>query len=657
MEAKSKVDKSTYWAAAQIEEIADAVMDKYNEWKQYGHRSGYFNRMLSSYRAYYGLDSNGTLHVQRNDRDIAEIKVAHLKSLIKRLHIMITENKLAFQPRAHNSDSKSQIESDLARGIVEYYGDEKNLNGILSQAVLGALVQLEKWVYCPWSLSEGYELTVDGEAIVKSGDQVFELLDAFDVGRAISGAKSPWITIRKRVNKWDEAAMHPEFADVIIAADAAPDDYDLPIAQDSIRGVELVDEDACWKYIFLHSRTPSMPKGRQVEIIGDQVLSDSELRYAELPAFRLTAGDVLSTIFADSPIIDLVPLQEALDAISSSTLTNNLNNANQLIWSADPNLTTRRMGDGQTLVTSASPPQALNLTGSAAENVNLIQSLVQNMQLLSGVNDVARGNPGDSLKSGTSLAVVLAQAIQYVSDLQKNYARLAGDVASMLIANIQRFATEDMTAYIVGASRKGEVKTFKAHDVMNIKRIAVDLGNPLVQSFAGRNELVAQWQQYGLMKDPKAIINFLRTGQLDSETENPFSDSIRARECCEMLRQGQVPLALLTDNHAELIVAAKGIMSGEEARTNPAVVNAFTAFVQQHIDLMRQVPPDLAAVLSGQPLPQPVQPGQPPNPTLPTVDGARMPNTPPGTPPQVQANYQQALNGARQAQPQNDEVA
>jgi hypothetical protein len=64
-----------------------------------------------------------------------------------------------------------------------------------------------------------------------------------------------------------------------------------------------------------------------------------------------------------------------------------------------------------------------------------------------------------------------------------------------------------------------------------------------------------------------------------------------------------------------------------------------------HIDEMRSVPPDLAAVLTGQPLPPPVQPvNNVPNQPNPTVDGARMPSMPSGTPPQVQENYDQALN-------------
>jgi hypothetical protein len=634
-----------YWAAKPVAEIAAEIESKFNDYKKWGSTTDYFDRIVTSFDAFYGFNSNGTLRVSRNSDDVAEIKVNHYKSLIRRLHILVTENKLAFQPRAKNSDSKSQVESDLARGITEYYADEKGMNDIFSHAVLGALIMLEQYVHAPWDFAEGYELTADGQQTVKSGDQKFEVFSALDVAKATTTPTSPWYIIRKKVNKYDEAALHPDFANEILSCSCDVDQYDM-----SRRGIQSqqdqlgADEDMCWKYMLYHARTPALPEGRQVEVIASQVLADSPLKYKKVPVFRLSAGDVLGTGFGDSPGVDLLPLQQALDAIFSGTVTNALNNSVQLIFCQDPNLVTRKLSDGQTLVTASSPPVGLNLTGNNNENHKLIDVLMQHQQLLSGVNDVARGNPSASLKSGTSLAVILAQAIQYVSDLQKGYARLAGDVATCLIANIQTFASEEMTAFIVGASRKGQVKKFKRNDVMDIERVSVDLGNPLTQSFAGRNEMAELWTSKGILKDPKQIISFQRTGEIDSATENPFSDSLLIRDENEQIRKGINPAVLITDNHAEHIIEHKAIMSSVE-RDDPTILEAWTAHVQEHLDMIPQVPPALAAVLSGQPLPPPQGAAPDPNGApLPTVDGARMPNVPPEAPAQTQAAYQQALN-------------
>ncbi len=637
-----------YWASLPIEEIASEIEAKFDDYKKWGTETGYFDRISTAFRAFYGMDSEGTLRVVRNKDDVAEMNVNHYKSLVKRLHILVTENKLAFQPRAKNSDEKSQIESDLAKGICEYYADEKGLHGTLSDAVLGALIMLEQWVHCPWDLAEGYELTADGQQTIKSGDQLFQIFDPFDVAKQTSIGKSPWHIVRMKVNKYDEAALNPNFADEIIASGVDADINNLARSQLQVNTV--ADEDMTYKFILYHARTPSMPDGRHTEIIAGQVLSDKKLKYDKVPLFRITAGDVLGTAFGDSPAVDLLPLHQALNALFSGTVTNNLNNCVQMIYSSDPNLVTRKLENGQTLVTAAAPPSSLNLTGSSAENYKMIDLLVQHQQLLSGVNDVARGNPGANVKTTGGQTLMIAQAIQYVTALQKNYSRLAGDVGSCLINNIQKFATEEMTAYIVGASRRGQVKKFKAKDLMNVERITVDLGNPLTQSFSGRYEMAQSWQQAGIIKDPKQIVSFLRTGELDQTTENQFSDSLRSRACNEMIREGNVPLVLITDNHGELIVGAKAIMSSEEARMNPSVMVAYETFVNECLKWMRLVPPDLQAILSGQPLP-PNQPAPGPQaPGNPQIAGNNMPNVPNGAPPSVAANFQQAIDAVPEQQ-------
>lgn len=632
-----------YWPAAPLEEIASKIEEAFENHQKWLSSTGYGDRISTAYRAYYGFDKEGSLRITRDSDEVARIRVNHYRSLVRRLLILVTEAKLSWETRSKSTDSKSQIQADLGRGVVEYFGDSRNMNGILSDAVERSLIQLSSWVWCPWDATLGYELSVENGQIIRSGDQKFEVLGPFDVAHSTSRKESPWYVIRTKVGKHDEAVLHPEFADEILGASL---DYDTSDPRYTDQGMSQDESDeCCWKYTLYHSRTPAMPEGRLVEVIAGQVLSDRKLGYDKIPLFQITAGDVIGTCFGDSPAIDLLPLQEAIDALFSGTVTNNLNNATQLIYSQDPNLTTRRLADGQILVSATNPPQALNLTGSSAENYKMLDLLTSSMGLLSGVNDVARGNPSASLKSGTSLAIIMAQAISFCSNLQKSYARLAGDVGTQLIENLRMFGTEEMTAYITGVSRKGQIKKFRAKDLMDIERVTVDLGSPLTQTMAGRAEMVQAWTQQGILKDPAQIVTFLRTGQIESVTEDTFGDSILIREENEMIRAGKTPIVLLTDLHSTHILGHREITSSPEVREDPIVLAAWTAHIQSHIDEMRNVPPDLAAVLSGQALPPPpsAMPTGSGNEPLPTVDGARMPNVPPGTPPQVAENYDQAL--------------
>lgn len=641
-----------YWAACPIDQIAGKIKEKFENYRKWMETTGYADRIKTAYQRFYSMDTQGNLRIKRDENDIARIDVNHYKSFLKRMHIMATEAKLAYQPRANNSDTKSQIQSDIGRGACDYYGEEKNMNGVLSRSVLGKIIMLEMIIHCPWDLVEGRELTVDGAEIVRTGDQKFELFSAFNAARSTATDDSPWWIIRVKVNKYDYAALHPEFADEILASRVERDELDMDFAKHREESLYIDDDDHTYKFILYHKRTPALEHGRWVEVCAGQVLRDGPLKYPRMPVVHDKAGDVLESVFADSPSIDLLGVQEAMNALFSGAITNGLNNALQLLYCQDPNLITRRLETGQILVSANSKPEPLNLNGSNGELVKLIDMLMAHGQLVSGVNDVARGNPSSNLKSGASLAVVLAQAIQYISDIQKGYARAAGEVASILIDNLRTFGPEELIGYVVGDTRQGHVKTFKRDDLMDIARVTVDLGNPLTQTFAGRYELSMDWAQRGIMKSPKQIEAFIRTGNIDQITEDDFSDEILIRGENEEIKRGKMPPVLLLDNHAEHILKHKAIFASPEARSNPGMVKAGLAHIRAHIAEMRNVPPDIAAIIAGQPLPPDPNVAAPlPNQGLPTIDGARMPPMPAGAPAGAQQNYQQALDAIPEEQP------
>lgn len=635
-----------YWALAPIDKIAAEVLAKYNDYKVWLRTSGYGLKIKLAYETFYGFNKLGSVQIERDFGMVDRISVNHYRSLIKRLHILVTENKLAFQPRAKNSDSKSLIEADLARGIVEYYGDEKHLNNIFSDAVLGSLIMFEQFIHCFWDQAEGYELSVDGDRVIKSGDACFQLYTPYDVARNTTLDKTNWYIIREKANKFDLAKLYPDFAEEIIneSLQKEQDMWDLNWIRTNYQtnNLRMIDDpDFVYKYHFYHARTPALEEGRHTIICANQVLYDGPLVYDKVPVFRLQAGAVLDSCFSDSPGVDLLPLQQGLDALFSALTTNAVNNAKQMVYCPDPNLSTIDLDNGQTLVTASAPPVGLNLSANAADSYKLVDMYVQHQQLLSGVNDSSRGNPQASLKSGNSIALMLAQAIQYVNDLQKSYAQVASDVATCLINNIQKFANEEMIAYITGTNRRGAIKKFTAQDIMNIERVTVDLGSPITQTMAGRHELVQQFLQYQIIKDPKQIVSFLRTGELDQTTDSLFSDAMLIKEENEQIKRGEKPICLILDNHQEHILEHKTIFSSPEARRDPTIADVGLAHIQEHIEFMRSMPPDLAAVITGQPLPPEALP--PPADQLPEIQGVNVPSLPPGTPPTVAQNYEQQL--------------
>ena len=155
----------------------------------------------------------------------------------------------------------------------------------------------------------------------------------------------------------------------------------------------------------------------------------------------------------------------------------------------------------------------------------------------------------------------------------------------------------------------------------------------------------------GVLKDPKLIIEFMRTGQVDSLTEDQFKDSILIRSENEMMLRGEAPMVMNTDNHPQHILEHKDIASDPEIRNNPQLMEILSQHLIDHLDANKNMDIDLAAVLGLQPLPSQQQQLQPP-PGKPNIPGndpnqvelpaeqgqlpeeARLPNVPKGTPAQ-----------------------
>lgn len=636
-----------YWASVPVERIADEIKDMFDNYLDFINATGYIDKIRASYQRYYNIDQDGAYRATKSaDGAVTRVTVNHYKNLLKRLHILVTQSKLSFVPRARNSDNKSQIEADLAKGILEYYSEEKGMDRVFSAAVETALVCLEAFIHCPWNLHKGYELTADENGnVIHTGDQDFEVYTAIDVARNIQQADSDFYIVKARRNKWDLAALHPEFRDAIVS-DAA---YQSTDDKYRLRPVEArYDADLVDVYYLYHRDTPALRDGRFTVVCNDQVLADGVLGYKRPPVFRLSAGDVIDTIQGDSPGVDLLSIQEVINALTSAVVTNNLNFAMQNVWSPDPNTSIKALAKGQNLVVSSVKPEALQLTQSSGETYKLLESLVQQQQLLSGINDTARGNPEGSIKAASGLALMLAQAIQFVSDLQKNYAQTASEVGTCIINNMQKFAKGEMLVVIGGASRKSYVRNFQAQEIQNVDRISVDMGNPLAQTLAGRNEMVQRWSDKGQIT-PIQEYEFLKSGQIDSIMEDAFKDAMLVREEDQKLKEGELVQALITDDHPFHIKEHRELLSDPDTRQDPQLVQLVLDHIQEHINLMKSMDPDLAAVLGIPPLPSQQMPPQmdpnmmgPPPEQMPVEMGqgeANLPNVPPGTPPEVAATY------------------
>lgn len=633
--------KNQYFAMAPTSEIAHEIKAKYDEHVQWLNSTGYGSVMQRLYDAYYDFREGGFgLYIDKN-RTNAKLNVNHYKSLLQRIHGLVTNAKLSYVPRPINSDARSQVQADFAKGLLEYYSDEKNIDEYTSELVERAIVLLEAFCYAPWDSTQGIEITKSetGQNIM-TGDQAFHNLTAYDVAYHHSQKKSPYFIVRVAVNKYDLAAEYPAHAEEITSMSDVKSQADVDRIISPFENDETVNDDQVYKYVLYHSRTRAMPKGRETEIVGDIVLRDSALRYKTIPVVRLTCSDMLETVGGDSPATSLLGLQEASDKLWSAVSINNLTNAKQNIHSTT-DIDPQPLSDGMTLWVGPQAPTPLQLTQSSPETYKLIESYQLQQETISGVNKTARGNPDSAVGTAAGQALMLAQAVEFSQDLQRQYARAAGDLATIVIHNLQKFATEPRIAYIGGQSRSAYVKEFKADDIADVDRVTVTIGNPMTQTISGRYTLATEWVERGIVKDPAKLTEFLRTGQIDSLTEDQFKDSILIRNENEELRKGLLPIVSIMDIHPQHILEHKALASDPAFRYNAELMAKLDEHILDHIAKAKSMDPDLAAILGMPPLPSQQMP--PPGSEDLKVGGVNPPNLPPETPEATQDAYQEYL--------------
>jgi hypothetical protein len=131
-------------------------------------------------------------------------------------------------------------------------------------------------------------------------------------------------------------------------------------------------------------------------------------------------------------MFDLLPLQDAINSLYSTILTNQHAFGVQNIYvprGADIQL--KALEGGLNIIegnTGAGKPEPMNFTNTPAEVFKFIEMLEKKMETISGMNSVVRGDPEASIKSGSAMALVQSMALQFISGLQTQYVFAVEDI-------------------------------------------------------------------------------------------------------------------------------------------------------------------------------------------------------------------------------------
>lgn len=641
-------DKSQYFAAKDSRSVAEVLESRASEWNNSLYANGYLEKLRASYAAYHGCyyndQTNGhQISFSGEQGELVNFPVNQYANIATHMITITVTNRPSIDCRATNTDYKSLVQTYLANNILDYYMREKKVETYLKKAVEYAVVYGAGFLTLEWDATKGevVDFIEETQTKIYEGDIVFGNLSPFDVmydGTKETDNENEWVLIRKWKNKYDLAAKYPEFADKLKGLRTKSDTTNYRLGflmlNQASDDVEVLE--------FYHKKSDALPNGRYMMFCAeDIVLQDLPMPYRVLPVFRIAPRSIHGTPWGYTPMFDILPLQEALNSTFSTILTNqSAFGVQNILNPRGSDIAVNQLAGGLNVIDynvnpgapNGGAPLPLNLTSTPAEVFKMAEIIQQQMELISGINSVARGQPEPSLKSGTALALVQSMALQFMSGLQQSYVEMIEGVGSAIIKMLQDFAATPRMVAIAGKSDRTFMKEFSSEDISNISRVIVDVGNPMAKTTAGRVQMAEQLLQYQKI-DASQYVELIHTGNLNALTESTVHEEFLMKAENEALIAGEVPQAIFTEQHKEHIDFHRGVLFDPELKKDKDLVSRVQEHIQQHLNLLRTTDPALLQLMNQQPLPPlpSPQPGQPPAPgqqSLPNPQNA--PNLPQG---------------------------
>lgn len=626
-------DNNMYFAAKKAEDTASILLERADSFFNILRSNAYLEKLAKSWSFYHGnfdrsVGYGHSVGFAGEQGELVTFPVNHFRNLAQHIYVMITSNRPIMEARAINTDYKSLAQTHLANGILEYYMREKRLEECIKKAAELSIVLGAGFVKLSWNASGGdiYDVDPDTGEAIRNGELEFTNLTPFDV--VVDGTKESWdhewIMCRTFQNRFDILAKYPELANKINALPSK--------SQSAVYRLAMFSNDATDDipvYEFYHKPTAALPEGRYILFLSSEcVLVDAKMPYRTLPIFRIAPSDILGTPYGYTPMFDIYPLQESINALFGSIMTNQNTFAVQNIFvkrGADINVNTLQ---GQmNIIEGNEKPEPLNLTETPAEVFKFLEMIIQNAETISGVNSVARGNPEASLKSGTALALVQSMALQFISGLQQSYVKLVEDVGTAVIQILKDFATTPKVVALVGKNNKPLLKEFTGEEIGSINRVMVDVGNPLSRTIAGRVQMAEQMLQMNLIKNPQQYEQVISTGRIESLYEGEISELMLIKSENEQLMEGNPIICSPLDKHQMHIMEHRAVLADPELRKDGTLAQLVLGHINEHLQFLRNTDPALLQLIGEQPLAPPAPmmaggPAQPPMPPANSMDGS-----------------------------------
>lgn len=643
-----------YWADCAPEDLANVILDRATKYRDRLRKEGRLELWRRAERTYYGQDANGGMANSAavtfggEQGEIVMIRVNHYASIVKGLLALAVSKRPSYEPRATNTDAESAQAVTLCRSLLEAYARILSLEAVRLETARAAVLFGEAYSVLRWNTWIGKpqglvdpdgnpadpSINFEGARIVREGDLEAQTMTPLEVVHDLDSTGREWkyAILAYRENAWDLAARYPQAREEILGMRGGSSRrWSRSAWADSPWETATVENDpdivtVWWLY---HLPTDALPNGRKAIVCGTVVLEDGTMDLDTIPVQPLYPEREVSLARGWTGMNDLLALQEAYDSAFDSILTQiDAHALPNVMMAKGTDISPEQLSGGMRVIEfepnpeapNAGAPSVLNLLDLSPTLIASLQLCKQQMETLSGVNQIARGDiEGLPKLSGAAYALLQSQAVAFNTALQSAVVQHDEGLATKEIDLLKHYATNERQVEIVGKAQKGALATWSADKLSSIERVVVESANPLQEQTSGRLEIATQLLQAKLPGfQAEQFIEVLTTGRLEPIYRGAKAElDLIAREN-EDLAAGTPCRVELTDDHALHVSEHKAVLAQVGVRGNEQLAEITRQHILAHSNMWHQIGPDLSA-LTKQSIPGP--------PIVP-----QMPATPPAGP-------------------------
>ena len=584
-----------------------------HEWKK--NKAFYENRM-------FGTNSQGSDITDMGEAgELKALTYNHFRNVLRHQFNIIVGINPTFNVTSRTTSSNSRRTMKVGRAISDYYFKKYGMKKTGVSVAEKAIVYGDGFFTCEFDPTIGREIAVgENEKMITEGDFVYGHLSPFHVFYDYTRPDKltlPWITTRKRRNKFDIAAIFPKNKEKILGLDS----FLYSELSESWIDSDWVDQtptdtDDIYVYSTYHRKTAALPKGKYVLWCGSEstpiTLYEGDNPYLdELPVFPMSPADRLENAVGFAEANVLRAPQMVLTTCISNMVSNLMAFGTNNIWAqSGANLTIEELSDGMNFIQSAVKPEVISFYKENPDLQNMFSMSTSTMETLSGQNAVIRGNVSEApnLKSGVAIATVINLAREYSQYLVESYYDMTERVLNFKLKVLKVAGSEERLIEIAGKRNQSYVDTFKREDIEDISSISIERVNPISKSSAGQVEIAMELLKIGKI-DATQFFEVVNTGNIDSATESDDKMWDYINSVKDALLEGKQVTAIAGVNHQILIREVQALLQDIDLITDMKrqdIVKNITTTIQGHMTLLRNGDEISALIYGGQP-PVPAQ--------------------------------------------------